>query len=160
MITGIQHISYTVSDVQKARDFFVDKLELEVTPVRDVSGEEVEKMLGFPGIHMRTANVILPDLSNLELVEYLSPKGKRVDLATCNTGVAHLAFTVDDIEQTYRHLSAKGVRFVSPPQRAEDGALKGWAISYLRGPDGITLEITEAPKDATLHPETGPDVAD
>ncbi len=158
MITGIQHISYTVSDVQKARDFFVEKLELDATPVRDLSGEEVEKMLGFPGIHMRTANVILSDLSNIELVEYLSPKGKKLDLATCNTGVAHLAFTVDDIEQTYRRLKAKGVRFVNPPQQAKEGRLKGWTISYLRGPDGITLEITEAPKDANLQPDTDPEV--
>ena len=155
MITGIQHISYTVSDLDAALKVFVGTLGLEATPVRDVSGERVETIIGFKNLQMRIANVTTPDNGNLELIEYISPKGKKLDLATCNTGVAHLAFTVDDIEKTYQEWSAKGIEFIAPPQWASAGALKGWGISYLRGPDGITMEIMESPKGVNLHPATG-----
>jgi len=155
MITAIQHISYTVSDVEKARAFFTDKLGLEATPIREVTGERVEKIIGFPGLKMRITNIITGGNGNLELIEYVSPKGKTLDLATCNTGVAHVGFVVDDVQKTYDDWTAKGVEFVCSPQWAGAGTLKGWGISYLRGPDGITMEVMEAPKGVKLHPATG-----
>jgi len=155
MITAIQHISYTVSDIDKALDFFVGTLGLEATPVRDVSGERIEKIIGFKDLHLKISNVITPDNGNVELIEYVSPKGKNPDMATCNPGISHLAFVVDDIDKTYREWSAKGVEFIADPQWAGAGALKGWGIAYFRGPDGITMEIMEAPKGVKLHPATG-----
>ncbi len=160
MITGIHHVSYTVSDIEKAREFFVQKLQLKATPVSHVSGERFERMVGFPELQMKISNVTLPDNSTVELVEYLSPRGRRIDLSTCNTGVAHLAFLVDDIQKTYLELSGRGVQFVSPPLRVRDGALEGWGMSYFRGPDGITLELMEPPQDAQFHKATGSEIAD
>jgi lactoylglutathione lyase len=155
MITDIQHISYTVSDVEKARAFFIDKLGLEATSIREVSGERVEKIIGFSDLKMRISNIITGGNGNLELIEYVSPKGKKLDLATCNTGVAHVGFVVDDVQKTYEEWRAKGVEFIHEPQWASAGVLKGWGISYFRGPDGITMEIMEAPKGVPLHPATG-----
>jgi len=155
MITGIQHVSYTVSSVEKARAFFTDKLGLEATPIRDVSGERVEKIIGFTDLKMRISNIITGGNGNLELIEYVSPKGKKLDLATCNTGVAHIGFVVDDVQKTYDEWTSKGVQFIHPPLWASGGALKGWGISYFRGPDGITMEIMEAPKGVAMHPATG-----
>lgn len=160
VITGIQHISYTISDIDEAVEFFVHKLGLKATPVREVSGERVETIVGFKGLHMKISNVITPGNGNIELIEYVKPSGTMLELATCNTGVAHLAFTVDDVEKTYQDLAARGVKFVSPPQWASAGALKGWGICYFRGPDGITMEIMEAPRGVKLHPATGSPVGD
>ena len=160
MITAIQHISFTVSNIDEARSFFVDKLGLEANDVRDVSGERVEKIIGFQNLQMKIVNIITPDNGNVELIQYVSPKGKTLDLATCNTGVAHVGFVVDDIAKTYKEWSAKGVEFVHEPLWAGGGALKGWGIAYFRGPDGITMEIMEAPKGVKLHPATGTPIED
>ncbi len=160
MITAIQHISFTVSNIDEARSFFVDKLGLESNDVRDVSGERVEKIIGFENLQMKIVNIITPDNGNVELIQYVSPEGKTLDLATCNTGVAHIGFVVDDIDKTYKEWSAKGVEFVYEPLWAGGGALKGWGIAYFRGPDGITLEIMEAPKGVKLHPATGTPIED
>jgi len=160
MITGIQHISYTVSDLEKARQFFTDVLGLKATEVRELSGERVELMFGLPDLHIRISNIILPDNGNIELAEYLSPKGKKIDLATCNAGLAHLALTVTDIQQVYEDLCEHGVHFVHAPLWAKEGALKGWGLCRFYGPDGITVELMEAPVGVELAPATGftPDV--
>ncbi len=155
MITGIQHISYTVSDVEQAREFFATTLGLEATPIRELSGERIERMFGLPELRMRISNVVLPDNGNIELAEYLSPPGARVDLTPCNTGLAHLAFTVDDLQSEYEDLCEKGVHFVHAPIWAKEGALKGWGICRCYGPDGITLELMEAPQRVQLDPATG-----
>ncbi len=155
MITGIQHISYSVTNVDEARRFFVDVLGLTATPIRELSGERVEKMFGLPGLHMRIANVILPDGGNIELAEYVSPQGKEIDLSTYNAGLAHLALTVDDLQQVYEDLCEKGVHFVHAPLWAKEGALTGWGICHFYGPDGITVELMEPPRGVELDPATG-----
>ena len=160
MITGIQHFSFTVSNLDESVHFFCDLLGLEAGPVREVKGERVEQILGIPGVWLRICNVVTPDNGNIELMEYVAPKGARIDLKTCNVGVAHLAFVVDDIQKTYDDLTAQGVKFNHAPLWAGAGALKGWGICYLKAPDGITLEVMEAPKGVKLHPATGFGVGD
>ena len=155
MITRIQHFSFTVSNLEEAVRFFHDLLGLEATPIREAKGERVEKLIGIPEAWLRLSCIITPDNGCIELIEYVAPKGKQIDLSTCNTGVAHLALEVDDIQKVYDELSAKGVKFNYPPQWSEAGALKGWGSCYLKGPDGITLEFMERPKGVELHPATG-----
>ncbi len=144
MIKSAEHFSFTVSNIEKTLHFFCDLLGLSATPVMDVDSEDVRKIIGMPDAHLRIALVQLPDNRNIELIEYVKPEGKTIDLSTCNVGVAHIAFLVEGIEKFYEDLSAKGVDFISPPVWAvgNDGTGK-WAVSYLHGPDGITLEFVE-----------------
>ncbi|GAF90092.1 unnamed protein product [marine sediment metagenome] len=155
MIKGVQHFSFTVSNLEEALHFFCDLLGLKATPVREVKGERIEQILQIPAASLRISNVTTPDNGNLELIEYVAPEGARIDLKTCNVGVAHMAFEVDDIQKMYDELSTKGVKFHHAPLWAGAGALKGWGICYLKGPDGITLEFMEAPKGVKLDPATG-----
>ena len=144
MIRSTEHFSFTVSNLAEALHFFGDLLGLTATPIMDVVNEGVQTIIGMPGAKLRISMVQLPGGQNVELIEYVEPKGAIVDLATCNTGVAHIAFNVDDIQKMYDDLSAKGVRFVSPPVWAPAADGKGrWAVCYLRGPDGITFELIE-----------------
>jgi len=133
-----------VSNLDESLHFFCDLLGLEATPAHVVENEGVRKIIGMPDARLRISLVRLPDGKNIELIEYLKPRGVAIDLATCNTGVAHIAFNVSGIDKMYEDLLAKGVEFVSAPVWApgNDGQGK-WAVCYLRGPDGITLEFIE-----------------
>jgi len=145
MITGIQHFSFTVSNLEETIHFFRDILALQVALVTDASGPLNEKLLKMPGVVLKMCFINTPDNGTIEFIEYKAPKGKKIDLTTCNTGVAHIAFKVDNIQKMYKDLSAKGVQFSSAPIRIDSGPVKGWNICYLKGPDGITLEFVEAP---------------
>jgi len=144
MIRSAEHFSFTVSNIEDTLHFFRDLLGLKATPIIDLEDEGVQKIIGMPGASLRISNVQIPDKKSIELIEYVKPKGKAVDLNTSNPGVAHIAFSVDTIDQMYEDLSKKGVAFVSPPVWAPGNDGKGrWAVCYLRGPDGITLELIE-----------------
>ena len=54
----------------------------------------------------------------LEIIEYISPRGHSVDLATNNVGSAHIAFYTDDIEKTCHELSEEGTEFRGAPVAA------------------------------------------
>ncbi|MBC8477406.1 MAG: VOC family protein [Dehalococcoidia bacterium] len=147
MVKSVQHFGLTVSNLDEARHFFHDLLGLEATEVRETSGERPEIILGIPGVSLRLCLFKLPDGNNLEVIEYLNPRGTKLDLRTCNPGVPHIAFIVDDIQKMYDELSAKGVKFVNPPYwGGESVAGPGWGVCFLRGPDGISIEFMQAPK--------------
>jgi catechol 2,3-dioxygenase-like lactoylglutathione lyase family enzyme len=144
MIRATEHFSFTVSNMEDALHFFCDLLGLPATPIMKVESEGVQQVIGMPGASLRIALVQLPDARNIELIEYVRPRGVKIDLQTNNTGVAHIAFLVDDIDRMYSDLVKKGVQFVSAPVWAPGNDGKGkWAVCYLRGPDGITLELIE-----------------
>ena len=155
MITSIQHFSFTVSDIDDAIHFFRDILGFEATPVREVKGDRMDKLHQLHDASLLISNITTPGGGHIELLQFTSPKGKEIDLTTCNFGVAHLALVVDDIQKTHEDLTAKGVKFNCPPIPIVSGALKGWNGCYFRGPDGITFELMEPPKGVKVHPVTG-----
>ncbi len=80
-----------------------------------------------------------------ELVEYVAPRGAKVDTQTRNTGTAHLAFEVDDIHAEYARMAALGVRFRSEPIAIEAGINRGGFTCYFLDPHDIALEIIQPP---------------
>jgi len=148
MIKSVQHFGITVSNLDEALHFFCDLLGLEALPFREASGERAETILGIPGVSLRLSGVKTPDNNNIELIEYLTQRGERIDLKTCNPGVSHISFVVDDIQKMYDDLTAKGVKFINPPYwGGKSIAGMGWGVCFLKGPDGIPIELMQAPKD-------------
>ena len=144
MIKAIEHFSFTVSNLEESLDFLCNKLGLEATPVMDIEHPDVNEIIGMPDAHLRISLVKLPGNQNIELIQYVRPEGKSLDLSTCNNGVAHIAFEVSDINALYKKLSGKGITFVNPPVWAPGNDGKGkWGVCYLKGPDNITLELIE-----------------
>jgi len=144
MIKGIEHFSFTVSNLDDALHFFCDLLGLKSSPIADVANEGVETILGMPGACLRISIVLTPDNRKIELIEYVNPKGKRIELETCNNGVGHVAFSVEGIDRMYGDLTKKGVRFNNPPVWLPGNEGKGkWGVCYLKGPDDITIELIE-----------------
>ena len=143
MIVRMAHTSFTVSNLEVALDFFTDLLGLEASPVITVENETVQTVIGMPGARLLISNVMVPNGGVIELIQYEKPGGTAIDPATNNTGVAHIAFEVTDIESMVENLAAKGVIVVNPP--VKDNTL-GMKVCYLRGPDGITFELMEKEK--------------
>jgi Glyoxalase/Bleomycin resistance protein/Dioxygenase superfamily len=60
--------------------------------------------------------------------------------APANTpGIRHVAFAVEDIDAVLAGLRARGAEFVGELERYEDS----YRLCYVRGPEGIILELTE-----------------
>jgi len=144
MITGTDHFSFSVSNMEAALDFFCGALGLEASPIEDVSDENVRKIVGFPDACLRISMVLIPGGNRIELIQYVRPEGSIVDSTTCNPGAAHIAFQVDDINKMYKDMSARGIKFINPPEWGlGPGGTGTWGVSYLKGPDGLTVELME-----------------
>ncbi|MBI2865974.1 MAG: VOC family protein [Chloroflexi bacterium] len=146
MIRGIQHCGIAVSNLDETVRFFRDILGLQAAPIREVKSRRIEQLMKRPGASTRLCFLSTPDGGNIEFTERVLPAGDKVDMSLSSVGVAHLAFEVDDIQKMYRELTAKKIEFNQPPYRIETGPFQGWGVCFLKGPDGMTVELMEAAK--------------
>lgn len=146
MITGVNHTSFTVSDLDKSLVFYGDLLGMPIlSNAKERPIKFTEKVVGIPGAHLKIAYLDAWG-HKLELIQYLSHPGGRVTTQTCDVGSAHLCFDVDDVNTMVRELAAKGVKFKGTPQLIPAGVNKGGLAVYLEDPDGITLEFIQPPR--------------
>ena len=148
MIIGIQHFGITVSNLDNALHFFCDLLGMEAVLIKEAGGERSSTILGIPGVTLRIAVLRTPDGKNLEVIEYVTPKGKELDLKTCNFGVPHIALVVDDIEKVCNNLTEQGYTLNNPPYwKGESVAGPNWGVCFVKGPDGISIELMQPPRE-------------
>jgi len=148
-IVGVDHTSFTVSDLERSLEFYVGLLGCELLWRREISDQYFRDIVGVPDCVVKAAHLRLPASSHkLELFEYLQPRGAAADLRTHNSGSAHLSFLVDDLPALHASLSEKGVRFRSAPVTIDRGANAGGVAVYLLDPDGITVELFQEAKGA------------
>jgi catechol 2,3-dioxygenase-like lactoylglutathione lyase family enzyme len=145
MIKRLDHINIVVSDLKKAKDFFL-KLGFKEEISSRLSGERFTIITGLPDIDVEFVGLSLPgSTTNVELIQYYSPAGGRDPaLSRPNQlGYRHIAFAVDDIAAEVGRLKAAGVEFQS---NIEVWEKTGKKLVYFYGPDGIILEFAEYPK--------------
>jgi len=145
MINKLDHINIVVTDLQKAKAFFLNLGFKEEISSR-ISGERFSLIAGQPDFDAEFVGLSLPgSATNVELIQYYSPPGgKDPELSKPNQlGFRHIAFAVDNIEAEVDHLKGKGVSFQSDIQVWEKTGKK---LVYFYGPDGIILEFAQYPE--------------
>jgi catechol 2,3-dioxygenase-like lactoylglutathione lyase family enzyme len=151
MLRGVWHFSFTVADIEQTILFYRDLLGFDLIHTQEQANEYTRRLVGYPDAHLKVAQFAVPgqprgiSTHDLELVEYVSPRGSRGDINTYNPGAAHLAMTVDDIHERYERLKSAGVTFVSPPNPITAGVNTGGHTCYFRDPDDIVLEMLQPP---------------
>lgn len=148
---GVWHFSFTVEDLDRSVDFYTRLLGLELIHRQEQSNDYTRALVGFSDAALRIAQLRVPgqprgvSSHDLELVEYVAPRGTPYGGGRNRPGASHLAFTVEDGRAEYERLVGAGVRFVSPPQAIAAGVNKGGYTCYFLDPDEITLELVQPP---------------
>jgi glyoxylase I family protein len=143
-IVRMNHTGFTVSDLQRACAFFRDVLGFAISPTTHHSGPAVERMIGVAGAVVDIAFATCGD-HTIELICYVEPRSSHTgDLRHCDTGFAHVAFEVNDIDSMAEAVQASGYRLFSEPQVVPAGPRKGGKNVYAQGPDGIVIELQQA----------------
>jgi catechol 2,3-dioxygenase-like lactoylglutathione lyase family enzyme len=131
------HTGLTVSDLDRAVEFYTDTFDLPVLSRFSVSGEAFATGVDVPDATGRFAHLDAGGV-RLELVEY-DPEGAPADADSLNRpGATHLGLEVDDLDATYESLPAD-VPTLSAPQTTESGT----RICFLRDPEGNLVELLE-----------------
>ena len=125
-LNAIHHIAIIVSDLEAARQFYVDKLGFAVIRENYRSGRGDWKL-----------DLRVNEETELEIFVEPNPPKRVSRPEAC--GLRHLAFRVDSVEQTVQELEALGIR--CEPIRRDD--YTGASMTFFFDPDGLPLELHE-----------------
>jgi lactoylglutathione lyase len=122
-MNGIAHIGVVVKDAQKTADFYCRLLGCEVS-----GGFEDERL---KAVFLNCGS------GTLEVLQYFKDgDAKR------GTGVVdHIAFDVEDIDETVKKLKENGIVMLSDEPKVIMGGSK--KIIFFLGPDGERLELMQ-----------------
>ena len=126
LFDSIDHIAIISSDYQKAKDFYVDKLGFKVK--REVERKDRDDFI----ITLEAPNGI-----EIELFIEKDPP-KRVTRPEA-AGLRHLAFRVQDIEESVEKLNKKGIE----TEEIRIDPQNGKRMTFFMDPDGLPLELHE-----------------
>lgn len=120
----LNHIHVLCSDLEMMIRFFTENLEASLV--------ERKKFGGAEGASLNLQDTII----NLRIAQ----KGEKIneDISRSFYGFHHIGLTVEDIEEAYSKLTAKGFDFFVPITNT--GKSK---IAFFKGPDNITIELLQ-----------------
>ena len=125
-LSFVHHIAIIVSDIKKAREFYVDKLGFNV--IRENYRKERDDW---------KLDLRVDEHTELEIFAEKNPP-KRVNRPEA-CGLRHLAFRVESVEETVKELDEIGIE--CEPIRTD--TYTGEKMTFFFDPDGLPLEIHE-----------------
>ena len=125
LFNKVHHVAIIVSDYEKSREFYVEKLELPI--IRENYREDRDDY---------KLDLLVGDME-LEIFGVKNPPQRVTNPEAC--GLRHLAFKVDDIEEAVKWLNEKGIE--TEPIRWDSYTQK--RMTFFRDPDDLPLELHE-----------------
>jgi len=129
-VTKLLHTRMRVSDIQQTIDFYTKVLGLEV----------LERKVSPRGSHLAFLKVP----NSEELIELCSfPSSGPVIV---QEDLVHLAFQVENLDDTIEQLGAKQIRVTDGPTTTSSGS----RFIFIDAPDGYEVELIERPPDVKI----------
>jgi glyoxylase I family protein len=139
MIVGLHHVAISVSDMDKALEFYTEGLGFELVQQAELENDsKANQVIGLDNINAKMRMLKAPN-AFIELWQYSNPEPKDLRSRPCDYGYPHIALQVDDIDAEYERLKGHGMEFVGEQVHYGD---TGAAI-YGRDPSGNIIELYE-----------------
>jgi len=121
----VQHVAIIVSDCEKSKEFYVNKLGLKII----YELERPEKQSRF--VYLDAGNLII------ELCCFPNPP-KRLEWPEA-AGLRHLAFEMDNFDAVIKRLNEMGLK----TEHIRTDGRTGKRYTFFHDPDRLPLEISE-----------------
>jgi glyoxylase I family protein len=149
-LSRVDHIGFTVPDLEEARSFLVDVLGCEyLYSLGPFVHDDNDWMAEHLNVHsravMRRNSFFRCDgQAILEVFHYEAPDQDPTPPRNSDVGGHHVALYVDDLDAAVAHLRAHGVRVLGEPT-ASTGPHEGQRWVYFLAPWGMQFELVSYP---------------
>ncbi|MEM8832328.1 MAG: VOC family protein [Cyanobacteria bacterium P01_G01_bin.19] len=150
-IERISAIALTVSDLDRAKEFYTQALGFEVVEDRVFDRSSYDLLTAIPPTKVRQAILKLGD-ERIELVQYLDLTAKSIpaDSQSNDLWFQHMAIVVKDIDLAYKHLQSFEIEKISdkPQTIPDDNPMAAGVKAFkFRDCDRHALELIWFPAD-------------
>ncbi|EJL52645.1 lactoylglutathione lyase-like lyase [Rhizobium sp. CF122] len=129
MIKSFEHVGMVTADMDRSLAFYRDLLGLR--------------------LHLRKTMANGTEVAFLDsgggMLEIFAPPGgatPALDLPPATSGVLHITFLVESVDESFAKLEAEGVEIKERPRPAVNSEVLD-RVAFLRDPDGIIVELAE-----------------
>jgi catechol 2,3-dioxygenase-like lactoylglutathione lyase family enzyme len=141
--TRIDHVSVTVSDMDRSLAFYCGLLGLERSGSHRLTREPIVTMTNKPVVDMLVERLTAPGDPEffVDLQQYVLPPGGVSNARLGDVGHSHISFLVDDMDAVVASLTEAGVEFVSSPVHFDLEDTGALSAVFFYDPDGYALEL-------------------
>ena len=125
MLNFTHHVAIICSDYEKSVDFYVKKLGFSI--IREKQRPEQQDVL----MMLRSGETVLELFIKADAPQRVSDPEAL--------GMRHLAFRVDNLDETVAWLNSRGVE----TELVREDKINGGRFTFFRDPDGLPLELHE-----------------
>jgi catechol 2,3-dioxygenase-like lactoylglutathione lyase family enzyme len=148
--TNVDHVGWTVNDLDEAVAFCVDVLGGEQVfragPFADPEGDYIATHFDVhPRAAANIAMVRLGPTQVVELLEWESPDRRDAWPRTSDAGASHIGIHVRDVDVAKAYLAEHGCVACGDPMLLADVPNAGTRLQFLRTPIGLYLELVSHP---------------
>ena len=127
-IKKINHVGIVVPGIEGALNFWQDALGLKLDHVEDVPGQK--SVVAFLPTGESEIELVNPTSDDSGVAKFLREHG---------SGMHHLCFEVDDIEEMLSDLKSKGIRLINETPIEMEG--RRTAFIHPKSADGVLVEL-------------------
>ena len=138
------HTNIAARDWKKLSDFYINVFNCTVKPPkRKLSGDWLDQATGLSNAELEGVHLLLPGHGNagptLEIFSYKNVQESLPVMANC-TGFTHIAFEVDDVEQTLHAALKNGGNLLGKISEKMVEGVGMLTFVYFRDPEGNIVE--------------------
>jgi catechol 2,3-dioxygenase-like lactoylglutathione lyase family enzyme len=142
MITGFNHTSFTVADMDKSVTFWTTMLGFRAASVSPREGRWQEEVTGISDASLMVAH-LYGHGQHIEFIQYVAGAVAGAAPPPALRGAAHVCLETDDIEGTWAALLEAGATAQGQIATVTTGAVGGAKAGYIRDPNGILIELLQ-----------------
>lgn len=149
---GMEHIGFTVPNINEACDWFERILGAETLYTAATNFRHDDDDWMAEHLHVDPRAVIkefrylrVGNGTNFEVFEYEAPDQVTQPPKNSDVGGHHLAFYVDDMDAAISFLQENDVEVLAEPTAYTEGPNLGLIWCYFMAPWGLQLEVVSAP---------------
>ncbi|MFI6485496.1 VOC family protein [Nonomuraea sp. NPDC050663] len=161
-LTRVDHIGFTVPDLEQARHFLVDVLGCEyMYSLGPFGHDEGDWMSEHLNVHPRAVMERLHffrcgDQAIFEVFRYTAPDQADSVPRNSDIGGHHIALYVDDLDTAITYLRHRGVTVLGAPTTSK-GPSEGQRWVYFLAPWGMQFELVSYPRGKAFDRGWRPD---
>ena len=140
-VRSFSHVGITVSDFNKAVQFYWDVFGCPLVGVADTPPDRVRSFFAVTGAaepRCKIGWIRVPGGAVLEIFEF-QPQLPPDAIPWNRVGLTHISFNVRNLGKWYAYLEQKGVACVSTPERSP----RGHSFFFVKDCDGNLIELMD-----------------
>ena len=140
VVKGYRHTGIICKDIQESLKFYRDYLGLSVIQDFWDDSNYINKITGINNANVHMIKLKADDGSVIELLDYPSHPTELQNQEVYNVGLCHIAFQVNNIDDSYNFLKEKNIKFISEPVLSSEKIAK---VCFCFDPNDTRIELVE-----------------